>query len=450
MKFSLSVISIVLCSIFINTGLARIETATEKRETDRKDLSLLEKFRNMCNMYEKPGNRQFAVLWVGEGPFKETPKKATNQQTTDQQKSDQQETDPRITEVIDIKKSLVHNQQTHVRLAGERFAFAVYPSKENEPLTWLRASYDNDGEPPNKQMKTNTGAAVATATVPPTITLDGVAPSKDDPKLGFAVHTEVLVLNKALKILEKSYKGMKPKLYLYTRNSPCCTPYSEERDGPGSVKGECKIDEKEKIKSCSRSVRNWVEENTDKIHSLTIAWDLPYNPAGVCGRPNLNYLYGLNTMLKTKNSQIKIHHTEYDTQKKVKYCAPTASKKWLQKHVFDCMKSEVDGSKCTSTGEKNEHLAKLVNRVSWKCGTNKLEIYHKYFLYASVEPKCWSDEIENMVSDKNKKLADLSCLKEKEMNKDKLLLGPPLDPSNPETNSNDPKELTGDDTQLCI
>ena len=244
-------------------------------------------------------------------------------------------------------------------------------------------------------------------------------------------HTEVSVLNNAVELI-KRYRAAnpsdeKPHLYLYTRRSPCCY---EPNDN-----GECSG-------GCSSKIPAWValhkEEAGAGFSKLTVAWDMNYVNRG--GKPlaDKEFITGLYTLLKSE--PIEIYYRE-----KEGFCLTGAKKLWLQKEMYNCIIKDIDASVCKVDLSKN--LARLVNRVTWKCGT-KTHKEKKFRTHGAENPKCWSDEVGNIVA-KEEHREKLKKLAEKCMT-NKVQIGPALNPSDPTTFSNDAKDYKDIDGDLCF
>ena len=398
MKLILCVIQLALCAILIGTGLARVVLEVEnpeKREKSEDDL-LFKKFKDMCTPY-KVGNKQYAVLWVGDGNYK--------------------------------REKFPNHSPTYD--TGDFFIARMFQDDEK------RKDPNPSATPSNKKLKTNQGQAVATTSNP-----DPTTNEKEN-----MYHTEELILAETLsKIDDFEEKGgtKKPKLYLYTLNSPCCGKGSHE---------DCRH-------GCSKSLPDWIKASEDRVEYMMVAWGRNYH-ASQRSRIDQNFLYGLNTLLS--EPKIRIFYTEKDL------CSP--GKKWLQKEMFKCLLAEVnkgtaanvkiDQEKlCRTVTIFKQDLAKQVNRITWNCGTRMLMIRDTFYKHAARDPICWGTEIKNIVTKKEPIAATLvgaakGCMdvmqKNSDLNKqNEFDLGPALKPSDPETYSNESKDVKDLTDSLCF
>eukprot|EP00112_Aurelia_sp_Birch-Aquarium-sp1_P004696 Seg1531.6 transcript_id=Seg1531.6/GoldUCD/mRNA.D3Y31 product="hypothetical protein" protein_id=Seg1531.6/GoldUCD/D3Y31 len=343
------------------------------------------------------GGRQHAMLWVGKGDY--------------------------TSEVSAAQKGFA-------RLNGPHFSFALFPTPKEK----------KDNKIDNRKRLADSGL------VP----------------IDYDKHTEMVVLQRAEKILASpEYKGKQPNLYLYTRNSPCCTTYIKDENKKVTQQfKECRS-------GCSKEISDWVvkhkKEGKDKLNfnTLYIAWEFPYDPQSHDRPVDQQFLYGLEKMFNTPG--LTVYFTETD-HKNLRFCA-TVQFKWLQQRMYACLKGKVDTTTDDNKKCNDDDLARLVNRITWICGIRRLEVEgkdgkHEYLLNGAREPQCWYDEIgkaemiigsgeEAKINAEKRgffQTAAKSCMESFEK---EVKVGLPLSPSDPEkysTKASDLKDLNG---QLC-
>ena len=261
-------------------------------------------------------------------------------------------------------------------------------------------------------------------------------------------HSEQIVLRKAQSILQeyiKQRQNSKPKVYLYTRNKPCC--YYKGDNEPDTD------DDENCSGSCSAAIKQWAKDNKDSIESLTITWDYPFNIGG-----DRKFLYGLAKLVEspeTESSKVKIHFKESGS------CRGPFPSQWFQKRLHQCAieklkKQRIGG--CTLKALKRD-LAKLINRVLWRCGTRKQSV--SFEAKFGRKEDCWSEKMHMiMLGTSAGRLAGpklmihrevIECLKARK--KGIEFLGPAISPDDPEKASSLASEIKGNDgtdKELCF
>ena len=262
-------------------------------------------------------------------------------------------------------------------------------------------------------------------------------------------HSEQIVLRKAQRILQKyieKHPNSKPKVYLYTRNKPCC--YYKGDDEPDTN------DDENCSGSCSAAIKQWAEDNRDRIESLTITWDYEFNIGG-----DRKFLYGLAKLVEShekESSKVKIHFVERG------YCRGQFPSQWFQKRLYQCALGKLVNQRiggCTPEGLKRD-LAKLINRVLWRCGTRKQSVSRKARFGRKED--CWSEKMQMiMLGTLAGRLAGpklmihnevIECLKARK-EEGREFLGPAISPDDPTKASSLASEIKGNDgtdEELCF
>eukprot|EP00112_Aurelia_sp_Birch-Aquarium-sp1_P000401 Seg1037.2 transcript_id=Seg1037.2/GoldUCD/mRNA.D3Y31 product="hypothetical protein" protein_id=Seg1037.2/GoldUCD/D3Y31 len=388
MKSSHAVIKVALLAILIDVGLTRMVSEAERREMDedaKKDMK--KKFLQMCEAYPGP---------------EDDPKMKLRQRAM-LWVGDEDYTS-------EVKKEVEKPVKVNEHFDGPHFSFAFFVSDEDR---------------------------------------ENIKKPKYDPEL-FSAHTEMAVLKKGEDIIKTQFKDkeQKPNLYLYTRNSPCCTANEKKNGNVIQQFKEC-------ISGCSKEIPDWVIKNKETFNTLYIAWEFPYDPQSHDRPVDQEYLFGLEKMFNTPD--ITVFFTETDAETK-RFCAKMTAFKWLQKEMHTCLKGKMDTTDVNKKCNDND-LAKLVNRITWHCGIRRLgKASMKYFRNAAAEPNCWFNTIgsQSIIAEKdgNKvktqffQTAARSCLSSKNL-EGKVKVGLPLSPSDPTKYSTDASVLNNLDSGLC-
>ncbi|XP_057300772.1 uncharacterized protein LOC130635456 [Hydractinia symbiolongicarpus] len=275
---------------------------------------------------------------------------------------------------------------------------------------------DNDGEPPAKSSKRIRQYAVFYLSDAPTLTLDPPPTAFPADKIidgnnylaaiiggPTGVHTEAMLLPKLESKIDnfKKEKSKNPNWYLFSYNTPCCKANH-------SVKNQCGGG------SCSELINNYINTHRAKLDKIYIAWD---KFLGIGMQPlSRQYLYILNTLLQQNTA----------TEEKVKLVvrpegfadkqAPRSS--FLQNEVINCLKKEAKEEYFTDKSKFDENIIKIVNTLTWHCGTTEL----KKGSSKLYEANCWTCKVTECP-----KMADAvaKCAPKKSK---KIGLGPAIDP----------------------
>lgn len=258
-------------------------------------------------------------------------------------------------------------------------------------------------------------------------------------------HTEDIILTYADDMVNK-YKGKygeNPELFLFSKNSPCCgSPLSPNCDA-----------------GCAGKIKAKLTELSGKITSMIIAWDnnyklgpMPFDKA---------FLFSLNSMLSPGNAQLSWNTNGF--------CRNTP-RKWFQKTMFECLLHTAKGHPFCTSASVEQDLARLINKVTWICGTssttetNEDEYYPDQFVYDGYEaetletktvgasparaPECWKNKVKSLDSFLCSQLPEKAyeCANEYKSND----LGPALNPSNPTTFSNSASDVRGEYGKVCF
>ena len=305
------------------------------------------------------------------------------------------------------------------------------------PPTTATASTSATPTPTTTTTTTTTEITPTTATTVQT-TRSTRAPSN-------AHHSEPIALAKAEAVIAKytTDKGavQPPDVFLYTLNSPCFRT--------GSVRG-----------SCAKSIAEWAQKHKNSIRYLFVAWDKQY--------VNNNEEQFLNGLVKlTEEDNVKIM---YPTDGH--FCIPGKDRPWLQRAVYTCLTKNVKVKfgipGCKDAGIFRRDLAKLINRIVWRCGMEAP-------IGRIRDRKCWETKAKQILGQNGIWLKgvekDSKPDNERRMNQlqewrkvfDKSLsdcvgtrgtdIGPaisPKEPGTPSSSAEETKGLDGRDNELCF
>lgn len=255
-------------------------------------------------------------------------------------------------------------------------------------------------------------------------------------------HTEDIILAYTDDMVNK-YKGKygeNPPLFLFSKNNPCC--------GKPLVQ-DC-------ANGCAGKI-NWkLWEIRTKVTSMVIAWDynyklgpMPFDKA---------FLFSLNSILSPGNAELSWNAKGY---------CRTSTRNWFQKEMFACLKETAEKHFFCTTAPVEGDLARLVNKVTWICGTGSTiedEYYPAKLVYdddgmetvipksfgtpPARNPDCWKTNVKSLDTWPCSQLAQkaFECAQQYQ----KHDLGPALQPSSPTTFSNSAPDVKGYYGQLCF
>lgn len=303
-------------------------------------------------------------------------------------------------------------------------------SQTFSPLATSGGAGRGDGQPPAKRPKIIRQYAVFYLSDTPTLTLDPPPTAFPADKIidgnnylaaiiggPTGVHTEAMLLPKFEDKIDDFIRERRknPNWYLFSYNAPCC------KTNP-SVPNQCGGG------SCSELINDYVNTHGAKLDKIYIAWD---KFLGQGWQPlSRHYLYILNTLLQqntAREEKVKlVVRPEGFADKR----APRLS--FLQNEVINCLKKEAKKEYFTDTSTFDENIIKIVNKLTWDCGTTELRRGSSN-LY---EPECWSSKITECpkMADAVKECAPIKS--------QRIGLGPAIDPITGR-GSNNPNDVTG-------
>ena len=294
--------------------------------------------------------------------------------------------------------------------------------------------------PPPTTATTSTSATpTATTTVTTTVPTTPTTPTPSN-----AHHSEPIALAKAEEVLMKytTDKGAvkPPDVFLYTFNSPCFRTPSVRARG-----------------SCATSIAEWAQKHKNSIRYLFVAWDKQY-----VNNYESQFLNGLVKLTEKDNVKIMYPRDGH-------FCIPGKDRPWLQRAVHKCLTTNVKVAfpipGCKDAGIFRRDLAKLINRIVWRCG-----------MAGNIRDKtCWEGKAEQILGKNGIWLRgvekDIKPDNKKRMNQlqewrklfDKSLsdcvsttgtdIGPAIsskEPSTPSSSAEETKGLDGRDNELCF
>lgn len=228
-----------------------------------------------------------------------------------------------------------------------------------------------------------------------------------------------------------------PELFLFSKNSPCCGNILSFGCNSG----------------CAGIINRKLRELIGTITSMVIAWDqnyklgpMPFDKA---------FLYSLEATLSPGNAQLSWNTNGY---------CRLSPRKWFQQAMFQCLLETAKSHFFCSAAVVEGDLARLINKVTWICGTTSSteEEHYPQLDYddgqtfdqiplgipSSRDPKCWRENVAVLDTFDCSPLPGKAFDCASELNSNDL--GPALDPSNPSTFSNAAVDVRGDYSDLCF
>ena len=257
-------------------------------------------------------------------------------------------------------------------------------------------------------------------------------------------HTEDLILQRADKLVRDYTKahGQKPMLFLYSKNNPCCGKDLVETCNSG----------------CAGKIASKLHELRSEISTMAIAWDVNYKMGAMPF--DKAFLFSLNAMLSPGNARLSWSTNGYCRQ---------SPRGWFQMRMFECLVEKVKSHPFCKPESLRGDLARLVNAVTWECGTKSQTDDSSYLENLSYdddtdddsgssnnqsqqplggpparEPTCWKEKVKILDKASNSRCSSLvksafDCATTHQ----EVDLGPALAPGQPSTFSNSAVDVRG-------
>ena len=250
-------------------------------------------------------------------------------------------------------------------------------------------------------------------------------------------HTEERIVQYADDLINR-YKTLfphqTPPFFLYTLNSPCCGSPLVETCSNG----------------CAGKVADFLRSVRENIITTYIAWDQNYKLGAMPF--DKAFLYSLNSVLSPGIATL--------SWEALGYCRKSPTPRgWFQKEMFNCLIQKVHQHPFCHSRELGTELAKMVNKVTWVCGTqSSYEDESKDYdpdrlggISPARNPGCWKQKVTEL--DKASKtscsnLADASYDCAESFNN--VDLGPAILPEKPDSLSNNAADVKGSYPNLCF